>query len=97
MPIFIKTELIKKEYLIQTNFRKKIINEHIQWIENLKKKGINIKSGYLVDEFKRPGDGGLLIIEIETYEEALEIIKNDPMIKNNIVKWELNEWINISQ
>ncbi len=96
MPIFIKTELIKKEYLIQTNIRKKIINEHIQWIENLKKKGINIKSGYLVDEFKRPGDGGLLIIEIETYEEALEIIKNDPMIKNNIVKWELNEWINIS-
>ena len=97
MPIFIKTELIKNKYLIQKDFRKKIINEHIIWIENLKRKGINIKSGFMVDEFKQPGAGGLLIIEIETYKEALEIIKNDPMIKNNIVEWKLNEWIDINQ
>ena len=45
MPIFIKTELIRKEYLIQEDIRKKIINEHIKWIENLKAEGINIKSG----------------------------------------------------
>ena len=97
MPIFIKTELIKKEYLIQKEIRKKIINEHIQWIENLKRKGINIKSGFLVNELKQPGDGGLLILEIKTYQDALEIIKKDPMIKNNIVEWKLNEWINIDQ
>ena len=97
MPIFIKTELIKKEYLIQKDIRKKVINEHIQWIENLKRKGINIKSGFLVDELKKPGDGGLLILDIETYQDALGIIKNDPMIKNNIVEWKLNEWIDITQ
>ena len=97
MPFFIKTEIIKNKYLIQKDFRKKIINEHIIWIENLKRKGINIKSGFLVDELKQPGAGGLLIIEIETYHEALEIIKNDPMIKNNIVEWKLNEWIDINQ
>jgi len=97
MPIFIKTELIKKEYLIKNDIRKKIINEHIKWIENLKRKGINIKSGFLVDELKQPGSGGLLILEIETYKEALKIIKNDPMIKNNIVEWNLNEWIDIEQ
>ena len=97
MPIFIKTEIIKKEYLIQKDIRKKVINEHIQWIENLKRKGINIKSGFLVNELKQPGDGGLLIIDIETYRDALEIIKKDPMIKNNIVEWKLNEWIEISQ
>ena len=97
MPIFIKTELIKKEYLIQKNIRKKVINEHIKWIENLKRKGINIKSGFLVDELKQAGDGGLLIIDIETYQDALKIIKNDPMIKNNIVEWKLNEWIDITQ
>ena len=97
MPIFIKTELIKKEYLIQKNFREKIIKEHIKWIENLKGKGINIKSGFLVNELKQPGAGGLLIIEIETYKEALKIIKNDPMIKNKIVEWKLNEWIDINQ
>jgi len=97
MPIFIKTELIKKEYLIQKDIRKKVINEHIQWIENLKRKGINIKSGFLVNELKQPGDGGLLILDIETYQDALEIIKKDPMIKNNIVEWKLNEWIDITQ
>ena len=97
MPIFIKTEIIKKEYLIQNYIRKKVINEHIRWVENLKKKGINIKSGFLVNELKQPGDGGLLILDIETYQDALEIIKKDPMIKNNIVEWKLNEWIDINQ
>ena len=97
MPTFIKTELIKKEYLIQKDIKKKIIHEHIQWIKNLKRKGINIKSGFLVDKLKQPGDGGLLILDIDTYQEALEIIKNDPMIKNNIVEWQLNEWIDITQ
>ena len=96
MPIFIKTELIKKEYLIQNDFKNKIINEHINWIKKLIKKGIDIKSGFLVDEFKKPGAGGLLIIEMNTYKDALEIIKNDPMIKNNIVEWKLNEWIDIN-
>ena len=96
MPIFIKTELIKKEYLIQNDFRNKIINEHINWIKKLTVKGIDIKSGFLVDEFKKPGAGGLLIIEMNTYKDALEIIKNDPMIKNNIVEWKLNEWIDIN-
>ena len=97
MTIFIKTEIIKKEYLIQKDIRKKVINEHIQWIENLKRKGINIKSGFLVNKLKQPGAGGLLILDIETYQDALEIIKNDPMIKNNIVEWKLNEWIDITQ
>ena len=97
MPFFIKTELIKKEYLVQKDIRKKIINEHLKWIKNLKRKGINIKSGFLVNRLKQPGAGGLLIIEIETYKDALEIIRNDPMIKNNIVEWQLNEWIDINQ
>ena len=97
MPIFIKTELIKKEYLIQKEIRKKVIDEHIKWIKNLKRKGINIKSGFLINELKQPGYGGLLMLDIETYHDALEIIKSDPMIKNNIVEWKLNEWIDITQ
>ena len=97
MPIFIKTELIKKEYLVQKDIRKKIISEHRKWIKNLKRKGINIKSGFLINELKQPGYGGLLMLDIETYHDALEIIKSDPMIKNNIVEWKLNEWIDITK
>ena len=93
MPFFVKTEIIKKEYLINNDLKRKIINEHIDWVEKLKTQGINIKSGFLVDELNRPGDGGLLILEMNNYKNALEIIKNDPMIKNNLVEWKLNEWV----
>ena len=93
MPFFVKTEIIKKEFLINNYLKRKIINEHIDWIKKLKKDGINIKSGFLVDELKRPGEGGLLIIEMNNYENALKIIKNDPMIKNDLVEWKLNEWV----
>ena len=93
MPFFVKTEIIKKEYLINNDLKRKIINKHIEWIKKLKKEGINIKSGFLVDELNRPGEGVLLILEMNNYKNALKIIKNDPMIKNDLVEWKLNEWI----
>ena len=93
MPFFVKTEIIKKEYLINTDLKRKIINKHIDWIKKLKKEGINIKSGFLVDEFNRPGEGGLLILEMNNYKNALKIIKNDPMIQSDLVEWKLNQWI----
>ena len=93
MPFFVKTEIIKKEYLINSDFKRQIINAHIDWIKKLKKAGINIKSGFLIDELKRPGAGGLLILEMNNYRDALKIIKNDPMIKNDLVEWKLNEWV----
>ena len=97
MPFFVKTEIIKKEYLIKNDLKRKIIKEHFDWIKKLKKDGINIKSGFLVDKLKRPGDGGLLILEMNNYKNALEIIKNDPMIKNNLVEWKLNEWVELNK
>ena len=96
MPIFVKTEFIKKKFINNQKLKQSIIEKHIEWIEKLTKNGINIKSGFLVDELKKPGAGGLLILEAENYKDALKIIENDPMIKNKIVEWKLNEWINIS-
>ena len=96
MPIFVKTEIIKKEFISQNKLKKKFVDKHILWIKKLKKAGINIKSGFLVNEIKEPGAGVLLMIEVKTYAEALKIIKEDPMIKNKIVDWKLNEWIDIS-
>ena len=97
MPFFVKTEIIKKEYLINNDLKRKIINKHIDWIKKLKKEGINIKSGFLVDKFNRPGEGGLLILEMNNYKNALKIIKNDPMITNDLVEWKLNEWVDADQ
>ena len=93
MPFFVKTEIINTKYLINNDLKRKIINEHIDWVKKLKKEGINIKSGFLVDELNRPGHGGLLILEMNNYRNALKIIKNDPMIKNDLVEWKLNEWV----
>ena len=97
MPIFVKTEIIKKEFITDNKLKKKFVDKHILWIKELKKAGVNIKSGFLVNEIKEPGAGGLLIIEVKTYKEALKIIKEDPMIKNKIVDWKLSEWIDISK
>ena len=97
MPIFVKTEIIKKEFIRKNKLKKKFVDKHILWIKELKKAGVNIKSGFLVNNVKEPGAGGLLIIEVKTYAEALKIIKEDPMIKNKIVDWKLNEWIDISK
>ena len=96
MPIFVKTEIIKKEFISKNKLKKKLIDKHKLWIKELKKAGVNIKSGFLVNEMKKPGAGGLLIIEEKTFKDALKIIKEDPMIKNKIVDWKLNEWIDIS-
>ena len=97
MPIFVKTEIIKKEFIIDNKLKKKFVDKHILWIKELKKAGVNVKSGFLVNEIKEPGAGGLLMLEVKTYQEALKIIKEDPMIKNKIVDWKLSEWIDISK
>ena len=97
MPIFVKTEIIKKEFISKNKLKKKFVGKHILWIKELKKAGVNVKSGFLVNEMKEPGAGGLLTIEVKTYQEALSIIKEDPLIKNKIVDWKLNEWIDISE
>ena len=97
MPFFVKTEIIKKEFISNNQLKKKFINKHIMWIKDLKKAGVNIKSGFLVNEIKEPGAGGLLIIEVKTFKDALNIVLKDPMIKNKIVDWKLSEWIDISK
>tara|TARA_B100001287_G_scaffold115201_1_gene96880 strand:+ start:225 stop:518 length:294 start_codon:yes stop_codon:yes gene_type:complete len=97
MPIFVKTEIIKKEFITDNKLKKKFIDKHILWVKELKKAGVNVKSGFLVNEIKEPGAGGLLTLEVNTYQEALNIVKEDPMIKNKIVDWKLSEWIDISK
>ena len=96
MPIFVKTEVIKKEFITNNTLKKKFIDQHTLWIKELKKAGVNVKSGFLVNEIKEPGAGGLLTIEVQTYQDALKIVKEDPMIKNKIVDWKLSEWIDVS-
>ena len=96
MPIFIKTEKFKTTTLELTKSeRKKFLLMHKQWVKDISKSGIYIQSGYLINDKKRPGGGGLLIFEAKDYLSAQKIIEKDPMIKNELVIWDLHEWKSI--
>ena len=96
MPIFIKTEKFKVKTLELSNIeRKKFLLMHKEWVKDISNAGHYIHSGYLINEKKIPGGGGLLILEAKDYLTAKKIIENDPMIKNNLVFWDLQEWIPI--
>ena len=95
---FIKTEKFKINTINMSNHQKRnYINEHKTWIKKLNLSGIKIFSGYLTNEEGIPGGGGLLFLEADSYKKAKQIIINDPMITNQLVKWELQEWKIIDQ
>ena len=96
MPIFIKTEKFKDKTLKLSNSeRKKVLLMHKEWVKDIAKSGHYIHSGYLINEKKMPGGGGLLIFEAKDYLTARKMVEKDPMIKNELVIWELQEWIPI--
>ena len=98
MRCFIKTERFTEETFKLSNEERKIfLLKHKKWIAKLHSKGINASSGYLVNKNNQPGGGGLLIIYSYSYDEAMKIVKQDPMIENNLVTWELNEWIPVKE
>tara|TARA_B100000965_G_scaffold307744_1_gene266747 strand:+ start:1845 stop:2171 length:327 start_codon:yes stop_codon:yes gene_type:complete len=97
MPIFFKTEKFKDKTLELSNKERKIfLLMHKEWVNSISKSGRHIYSGYLTNEKKIPGGGGLLIIEAKDYSTAKKIIEEDPMIKNKLVIWKLQEWIPIN-
>ena len=97
MPIFIKTEKFKdKTFELSKLERKVFLLKHQEWVKNISKSGHYILSGYLINENQIPGGGGLLIIEAKDYSSAKKIIEQDPMIKNELVSWELQEWVPIN-
>ena len=94
MPIFIKTEKFKEKTLeLSTNERKKFLFMHKEWVKEMINNGKYIHSGYLIDEKKMAGGGGLLIFEAKDYITAKKMIENDPMIINELVVWDLQEWV----
>ena len=97
MPWYIKTEKFTDEALrLLPKARKAFIKEHIYWVNEAKASGLEITSGYLIDNQGKPGAGGLLILKTSSFEKAQEIIKNDPMIISGMDKWSLHEWVQVS-
>ena len=93
-----KTEKFKDKTLELSKIeRKKFLLMHKEWVQDLKKSGIFMHSGYLINEQKKPGGGGVLIFEATDYISAKKLIEDDPMIKNKLVVWDLQELISIDE
>ncbi len=60
---------------------------HKAFVQNLIHKGHQARSGYW-----RERGGGMLIFQAASREEAEEIIKQDPLIQNGCVTYQLHEW-----
>ena len=92
MKWFVKTEQFCKPYPQV----KPHLEAHREWVSSLREKNSAqqvIASGYRVDENDKPGGGGLMIFAAKDYSAAEELVKNDPLIKNECVDWRLNRWI----
>ena len=93
MPWFIKTESFNAKMLkLSKEERQKYLIKHSSWIIKLREKGINITSGYLINEKQLPGGGGFLIVEANSFRDAQVLIEQDPMIRKELVNWNIHEW-----
>ena len=97
MPWFIKTEQFTEKTLeLSPQNRALFLEKHKCWVEKISSMGWRISSGYLVDKNKVPGGGGVLIVEADSYEVAMKLIQEDPMIIEGLVSWNIQEWIPVS-
>ena len=97
MPWFIKTETFTTSTAaLPIEQRRPLLKAHQRWVEEETALGQIIRSGFLVDQDRRPGGGGLMIFEAASYAKALEWVQNDPMIRAGLVDWQLQEWIPVS-
>ncbi len=97
MALFLKTETFTKETMnMLIEERGEYLIKHKLWVKVLIENGRNIFSGYLTNKEGKPGGGGVVILEAKNFEEAKLIIMEDPMIKNNLVHWQLHEWVPVS-
>ena len=97
MPWFVKHETFTADTAaLPLEQRRPHLEDHRAWVAREAQAGRQIRSGFLVDERRRPGGGGLLIFEAESYGEALAWVSQDPMIQAGLVDWSLQEWIPVS-
>ncbi len=89
MAWFIKTETFRlpRQQLLDH------LRAHHQWVAGLRAQGVEISSGYLVDSAGRPGGGGLLLLAAPDHASAEALVRQDPMIANGCVDWQLQGWI----
>ena len=86
---FVKTETFAKPFPVV----KPHLEAHRSWVATLRGDGYPITSGYRVDAEGKPGGGGLMVFKAACHAAAEELVRQDPLIANDCVDWQLNRWI----
>lgn len=84
MPTFVKIET----GIVEKKIFDRYVSEHKQYVRHLIDCGHNARTGYWGEY-----GGGMLLFEADSLEEAKKIVANDPLVKNNCVKYDLHEWV----
>ncbi|MEH7522892.1 YciI family protein [Bacillus sp. JJ1503] len=71
-----------------TDKENNIVQEHFEVLQNLEKEGKLILAGRTLDTDPL----GLVILEVDTEEEAIELMENDPAVKNGIMEAKLSPY-----
>lgn len=83
MPWFVKIET----GIVPKNIFDQYIPEHKAYVRHLIELGHEAKTGYWGEL-----GGGMLLFKADSQAEAEMIIAQDPLVKNNCVKYQLHQW-----
>lgn len=86
MPWFVK---IERGIVDKATFDRHV-PAHLAYVKTLDAQGYHAKTGYW-----RQRAGGMLIFQAQSYEEAQDIVEQDPLILNHCVEYELHEWVQV--
>ena len=79
--------MIRPDLVMTSKEALKALVEHTAYMKKLEDQGKVVIAGGFMD-----GTGGMDILEVDTLEEALEISKNDPLAKNNLIRQDIKAW-----
>ncbi|MDY7020315.1 MAG: YciI family protein [Cyanobacteriota bacterium] len=83
MPWFVKIE----HGIVEKPVFDRYVPAHLAYVKDLIAKGHKAKTGY----WERRG-GGMLLFEADSRSDAEAIVKQDPLVQNNCVTYDLYEW-----
>lgn len=66
------------------------IPEHAVYVQSLYDNGLAIMGGPFTDH-----SGGMVVLQIENLEKAIELAENDPAVLNGIFNYQINLWKDI--
>ena len=79
--------MIRPDFVMTSKDALKALTEHTAYMKGLEDAGKVVIAGGFMD-----GSGGMDILEVDTPEDATEISKNDPLVRNNLIRQDIKAW-----